>query len=110
MATAATAPVRRAVTERASSSISGSPVVASDRQMTPITVGRPRAGLSGNEVTHFNSASSPPRAGMARKSPYGGLGRYTLAGIVQSPAWYRAKPSRTRSMAAVGETACSTAL
>ena len=35
VATAATAPVRSAVTERASSSISGSPVVASERQMTP---------------------------------------------------------------------------
>ena len=74
-ATAATAPVRSAVTERASSSISGSPVSASDRQITPVTVGSPRAGLPGNEVTHFSSASPSPRAGIARKSPYGGLSR-----------------------------------
>ena len=68
-ATAATAPVRSAVTARASSSASGTPVFASDRQTTPLTVGRPCAGLPGNDVTHFSSASSPPRAGIARKSP-----------------------------------------
>ena len=73
VATAATAPVRSAVTARASSSISGAPVSASERQMTPMTVGRPRAGLPGNEVIHFNRARPPPRAGIARKSPNGGL-------------------------------------
>ena len=75
VATAATAPVRSAVTARASSSISGAPVSASERQMTPITVGSPRAGLPGNDVIHFNRAIPPPRAGMARKSPKGGLCR-----------------------------------
>ncbi len=109
VATAATAPVRRAVTERASSSISGWPVSASDRQITPVTVGRPRAGLAGNEVIHFSSARPSPRAGMARKSPNGGLGRYTLAGITQSPACRCRNASRTRSMAAAGDTARSTA-
>ena len=43
--------------------------------------------MSGNEVTHFSSARPPPRAGIARKSPYGGLSRYT-----PSPA----SPSRRR--------------
>ena len=75
VATAATAPVRSAVTARASSSMSGAPVSASERQMTPITVGRPRAGLPGNEVIHFRSATPSPRAGIARKSPNGGLCR-----------------------------------
>ena len=75
VATAATAPVRRAVTERASSSISGSPLSASDRQITPMTTGSPRPGLPGNEVTHLSSARPPPRAGMARKSPFGGASR-----------------------------------
>jgi len=74
-ATAATAPVRSAVTERASSRANGSPVRASERQTIPVTVGSPRAGLPGKEVIHLSSASSPPRAGMARKSPHGGLGR-----------------------------------
>ena len=74
-ATAATAPVRSAVTERASSSIIGSPVFASERQITPITVGSPCVGLPGNEVTHFSSARPSPRAGIARKSPNGGLSR-----------------------------------
>jgi hypothetical protein len=86
VATAATAPVRSAVTERASSSITGSPFSASERQITPVTVGSPSAGLPGNEVTHLSSAKPPPRAGIARKSPNGGLSRYTLAGITQSPA------------------------
>ena len=75
VATAATAPVRSAVTERASSSISDSPVCALDRQITPVTVGRPRAGFPGNDVTHLSSANPPPRAGIARKSPNGGLSR-----------------------------------
>ena len=75
-ATAATAPVRRAVTARASSSSRGSLVAASDRQITPITVGSPRAvGLPGNEEIHLSIAKPPPSAGMARKSPYGGEGR-----------------------------------
>ena len=86
VATAATAPVRSAVTERASSSISGCPVVASERQMTPVTVGSPRSGLPGNDVIHFSSASPSPRTGIARKSPNGGHSRYTLGGITQSPA------------------------
>ena len=72
-ATAAMAPVRSAVTAGASSSASGSPVRASDRQTTPLTVGIPLARLPGNEVIHFSSAKPPPRAGIARKSPYGGL-------------------------------------
>ena len=75
VATAATAPVRSAVTERASSSISGWPVVASERQMTPVTVGSRRSGLPGNEVTHFSRASPSPRTGIARKSPNGGHSR-----------------------------------
>ena len=99
VATAATAPVRSAVTERASSSISGSPVFASDRQITPVTVGSPCAGLPGNEVIHLSSAKPSPRAGIARKSPNGGLSRYTFAGIAHSPAWWRSRPSRTRSIA-----------
>ncbi len=61
-------------------------MVASDRQMTPLTVGRPRTGLPGNEVIHLTSASPSPRAGIARKSPYGGLWRYTFDGITHSPA------------------------
>ena len=68
-ATAATAPVRSAVTDRASSSICGWPVVASDRQMTPLTVGSPCGRVAGNEVIHLTSARSSPRAGIARKSP-----------------------------------------
>ena len=74
-ATAATAPVRSAVTERTSTSASGSPVSADDTQITPITTGRPAAGLPGNEVTHLRIASPPPRAGIARKSPFGGASR-----------------------------------
>ena len=75
-ATAATAPVRSAVTARASSSISGALVSASDRQTTPITVGRPwPAGLPGNDEIHLSIAKPPPSAGIARKSPCGGASR-----------------------------------
>ena len=38
---------------------------------SPLTVGSPRAGLPGNDVTHFSSACPPPSAGIARKSPAG---------------------------------------
>ena len=74
-ATAATAPVRSAVTAPASRIASGSLVVASLSTRTPITVGRPWAGLPGNDEIHLSIASSPPRAGIARKSPWGGLCR-----------------------------------
>ena len=74
-ATAAAAPVRSAVTARASSIASGSPVSASETSTMPVTVGSPRRGLTGNEVTHFSIASPSPRTGIARKSPFGGLGR-----------------------------------
>ena len=74
-ATAATAPVRSAVTERTSTSASGSPSSEFDTQITPITTGRPAAGLSGNDVTHFRIASPAPRAGIARKSPLGAASR-----------------------------------
>ena len=85
-ATAATAPVRSAVTARTSISASGSPVSALDTQIIPITTGSPRAGLPGNEVTHFRIASPPPFAGIARKSPAGGTARYTFGGIPHSSA------------------------
>ena len=75
VATAAIAPVRNAVTERASSTISGWPVRASDKQTNPVTVGTPVPRFPGNEVTHLSSAKPSPSAGMARKSPYGALGR-----------------------------------
>ena len=52
----------------------------------PLTVGSPWAGLPGNEVIHLTSARPSPRAGIARKSPYGGLCRYTFDGITHSPA------------------------
>ena len=74
-ATAATAPVRSAVTDRASRSASGTEVAASERTTTPWTVGRPRAGLPGKDETHLSIASPSPSAGIARKSPSGGLGR-----------------------------------
>ena len=75
LATAAEAPVRSAVTLRASTMASGSPVVASETRITPVTVGSPRAGLPGNDVIHLTMASPSPIAGMARKSPHGGLSR-----------------------------------
>ena len=102
VATAATAPVRSAVTERASSSINGAPVSASDRQITPLTAGTPRAGLPGNEQIHLSSAIPSPSAGIARKSPNGGLCRYTLLGIAHSPAWWRSSASWTCAIASVG--------
>ena len=71
MATAATAPVRSAVTERTSASASGRPSAAMEMKIAPITTGRPAAGFRGNDVTHLRMASPPPRAGMARKSPPG---------------------------------------
>ena len=74
-ATAATAPVRSAVIERTSTSASGSPSKADDTQITPITTGRPAAGLPGKEVTHLRIAMPAPRAGMARKSPLGDASR-----------------------------------
>ena len=68
--------MRRAVTARASSSISGALVAASDRHTTPITVGSPcAAGFPGNEEIHLSIAKPPPSAGIARKSPWGGDGR-----------------------------------
>ncbi len=70
-ATAATAPVRSAVTERTSTRASGHPSWAEETRIAPITTGRPAAGLRVNEVTHLRIASPPPRAGMARKSPPG---------------------------------------
>ena len=36
-----------------------------------ITVGRPRRGFPGNDVTHFSRAWPPPSAGIALKSPAG---------------------------------------
>jgi hypothetical protein len=75
-ATAATAPVRSAVTAPASSSASGSLVRASDRQTTPMTAGSPcAAGFPGKLEIHLSIARSPPSAGIARKSPCGGLSR-----------------------------------
>ena len=75
-ATAATAPVRSAVIAPASRSISGSEVRASLTQTTPMTVGRPCcSGLPGNDEIHLSIAMSPPRAGIARKSPKPGLSR-----------------------------------
>ena len=58
------------------SSIRGALVAASDRHTTPITVGSPfAAGLPGNDEIHLSIATSPPRAGIARKSPCGGDSR-----------------------------------
>ena len=42
-----------------------------ERARAPLTVGSPRAGLPGNDVTHLSSAWPPPSAGIARKSPAG---------------------------------------
>ena len=75
VATAATAPVRRAVTERTSASASGRPSVALEMEIVPMTTGSPAAGSSGNEVTHLRMASPEPSAGIARKSPAGGACR-----------------------------------
>ena len=73
--TAATAPVRSEVMEPQSMIASSAPVPASERSSAPVTTGRPRSELCGNEVTHFSSANPSPRAGMARKSPLGGESR-----------------------------------
>ena len=70
-ASTAAAPVRNAVTAAASSTATSRPSVASESSTTPITVGSPRPGFPGNDVTHFSEACPPPRAGMARKSPAG---------------------------------------
>ena len=75
MATAATAPVRSAVTERTSASASGRPSSALEMEIVPMTTGSPPPGLPGKEVTHFRMASPEPSAGMARKSPAGGAWR-----------------------------------
>ena len=60
---------------------SGSLVSASLTSSMPITVGRPRSGLAGNDEIHFRIARPSPSAGIARKSPCGGdlevdLGRH----------------------------------
>ena len=47
------------------------PVSASESSTRPVTVGSPRAGLPGNDVTHLSRAWPPPSAGIARKSPAG---------------------------------------
>ena len=73
-----------------------------------MTVGRPCAGLPGNDVTHFSSACPPPSAGIARKSPAGYAGTYTFGGIVHSPLAYATNASRTASSARSGDTAAST--
>ena len=68
--------MRSAVTARASSSIRGALVSASDRQTTPITVGSEwMPGLPGNDEIHLSIANPPPSAGIARKSPNGGDSR-----------------------------------
>ena len=59
------------VTAPASNTASGIPVWASDSTTSPVTVGSPRDGFPGKDVTHFNRAWPPPRAGIARKSPAG---------------------------------------
>ena len=66
---AAQSPIERRAARAARS------VRASLRQTTPITVGSPARGLPGNDEIHLSIASSPPRAGIARKSPWPGLSR-----------------------------------
>ena len=63
------------MTERTSTSASGSPSDADETQITPITTGSPASGLRGNEVTHLRIASPAPFAGIARKSPFGEASR-----------------------------------
>ena len=104
-ATAATAPVRSAVTARTSTRASGSPSLADDTQIIPITTGRPASGLRGKDVTHFRIAMPAPFAGIALKSPFGEASRYTLGGICHSFPAYSTKPSRTRSIASCGSIA-----
>jgi len=96
------------VTAPASRTASGMPFDASDSRTSPVTVGKPCAGLRGNDVTHFSSACPPPSAGIARKSPAGYAGTYTFGGIVQSPLAYATNASRTASSARTGDTAAST--
>ena len=74
-ATAATAPVRRAVIARASINARGSPFSELETQIIPITTGSPWRLLPGNEVTHFRIARPAPLAGIARKSPAGEASR-----------------------------------
>ena len=73
--TAAAAPVRNEVTDEHSITASSSPVSASEMRTSPRTTGSPLALFPGNEVTHLSRARPPPSAGIARKSPYGGLSR-----------------------------------
>jgi hypothetical protein len=72
---AAAAPVRNEVTAAQSTMAASSPVSPSDSRSAPVTTGNPRRGLPGNEVTHFTIANPSPRAGIARKSPFGGESR-----------------------------------
>ena len=104
-ASTAAAPVRAAVTAPASSTATSRPSSADETSTTPITVGRPRAGLPGNDVTHFSSACPPPSAGIARKSPAGYAPTYTFGGIVHSPRANATNASRTASTARSGGTA-----
>ncbi len=67
----AAAPVRSAVTAPASNTARSIPFDASERRTSPVTVGNPRSGLPGNDVTHFKAAWPAPSAGIARKSPAG---------------------------------------
>ena len=75
VATAATAPVRSAVTERTSARASGRPSSALEMEIVPMTTGSPEPGFPGKEVTHLRMARPEPSAGMARKSPAGGAWR-----------------------------------
>ena len=72
-ATAATAPVRSAVTARTSTSASSSPSSADDTQIAPITTGRPAAGFPRERRDPLEDRDAArPLAGIARKSPPGG--------------------------------------
>jgi hypothetical protein len=107
--TAAAAPVRSEVTLAQSAIARSSPVSALDTSSAPVTTGSPRAGLPGNDVTHFRIAIPSPRAGIARKSPAGGASTYVFAGITHSPARWRRNAVRVRSIASAGGTAANTA-
>ena len=65
---AAPSPRRRRASRR------GCPSEASESSTTPVTVGSPRAGFPGYDVTHFSDAWPAPSAGIARKSPAGYAG------------------------------------
>src|SRR5215208_2107064 len=106
---AALAPVRNEVMVAQSMTATSSPVAAADSSKAPVTTGRPRAELPGNDVTHLSDAKPSPRAGIARKSPFGGESRYTFGGISHSPRAYRSNAKRTRSIARDGPTAALTA-